>query len=150
MNLGSPDSTATSDVKKYLNQFLMDERVIDIPYLLRLLLIEKICSREHNWYRALPFRLQKFCQLRFHFWLHKLLVNHFSLSIQKFIHEPPPEAGVGQIRDIAADIVHTILHDCVSNADFGVSVPSNDFQEECTVHLIVYCQNRVTIKLTSI
>ncbi len=42
MNLGSPDSTATADVKKYLNQFLMDERVIDIPYLLRLLLIKGI------------------------------------------------------------------------------------------------------------
>ncbi|MEO7524144.1 MAG: ferrochelatase [Ferruginibacter sp.] len=42
MNLGSPDSTATSDVKKYLNQFLMDERVIDIPYIARLLLIKGI------------------------------------------------------------------------------------------------------------
>lgn len=42
MNLGSPDSTAVPDVKKYLNQFLMDERVIDIPYLLRLLLIKGI------------------------------------------------------------------------------------------------------------
>ncbi len=42
MNLGSPDSTSTSDVKKYLNQFLMDERVIDIPYIARLLLIKGI------------------------------------------------------------------------------------------------------------
>lgn len=42
MNLGSPDSTSTADVKKYLNQFLMDKRVIDIPYLLRLLLIKGI------------------------------------------------------------------------------------------------------------
>ncbi|MBS1741871.1 MAG: ferrochelatase [Bacteroidetes bacterium] len=42
MNLGSPDSTAVPDVKKYLNQFLMDERVIDIPYLFRLLLIKGI------------------------------------------------------------------------------------------------------------
>lgn len=42
MNLGSPDSPATSDVKKYLNQFLMDGRVIDIPYLARLLLIKGI------------------------------------------------------------------------------------------------------------
>ena len=27
-NLGSPDSTDTKDVKKYLGEFLMDERVI--------------------------------------------------------------------------------------------------------------------------
>ena len=39
MNLGSPDSTEVKDVKKYLNEFLMDERVIDSPYLLRLLLV---------------------------------------------------------------------------------------------------------------
>ncbi|WP_164153261.1 ferrochelatase, partial [Stenotrophomonas maltophilia] len=37
-NLGSPDSTEVKDVRKYLNEFLMDERVIDIPYLVRSLL----------------------------------------------------------------------------------------------------------------
>ena len=42
MNLGSPESTKVSDVRKYLNQFLMDERVIDIPYLLRVLLVQGI------------------------------------------------------------------------------------------------------------
>lgn len=35
MNLGSPDSTSVKDVKKYLDEFLMDERVIDKPWLLR-------------------------------------------------------------------------------------------------------------------
>ena len=33
MNLGSPDSTEVKDVRRYLNEFLMDERVIDMPYL---------------------------------------------------------------------------------------------------------------------
>ena len=41
-NLGSPDSTQTKDVKKYLGEFLMDERVIDIPYWKRWLLIKGI------------------------------------------------------------------------------------------------------------
>jgi ferrochelatase len=40
MNLGSPDSTEVNDVKRYLHEFLMDERVIDYPYLLRLLLVK--------------------------------------------------------------------------------------------------------------
>lgn len=44
MNLGSPDSTAVSDVRKYLSEFLMDERVIDIPYLARLLLVRGIIA----------------------------------------------------------------------------------------------------------
>ncbi len=42
INLGSPDSTSTKDVRSYLNQFLMDKRVIDIPYPLRALLVKGI------------------------------------------------------------------------------------------------------------
>ena len=42
INLGSPDSTNVKDVKKYLNEFLMDKRVIDIPYWKRFLLIKGI------------------------------------------------------------------------------------------------------------
>ncbi|MFT5249476.1 MAG: ferrochelatase, partial [bacterium] len=42
VNLGSPDSTSTKDVKRYLGEFLMDERVIDIPYWKRYILIKGI------------------------------------------------------------------------------------------------------------
>lgn len=42
VNLGSPDSTSTADVKKYLGEFLMDERVIDLPKLFRTLLVKGI------------------------------------------------------------------------------------------------------------
>ncbi|MCO6174850.1 ferrochelatase [Flavobacterium sp. NRK F10] len=42
INLGSPDSTSVKDVKKYLDEFLMDERVIDVPYLLRAFLVKGI------------------------------------------------------------------------------------------------------------
>lgn len=42
MNLGSPDSTSVKDVRKYLAEFLMDERVIDMSYLARLLLVRGI------------------------------------------------------------------------------------------------------------
>ena len=35
MNLGSPDSTAVPDVRKYLKEFLMDGRVLDAPYPIR-------------------------------------------------------------------------------------------------------------------
>lgn len=50
VNLGSPESTSVKDVRKYLNEFLMDERVIDIPYLLRLFLVKGIIA---------PFRAPK-------------------------------------------------------------------------------------------
>jgi len=42
VNLGSPDSPDRKDVKKYLGQFLMDERVIDEPLWLRTLLVKGI------------------------------------------------------------------------------------------------------------
>ncbi|MDV7187121.1 ferrochelatase [Lutibacter sp. TH_r2] len=42
VNLGSPDSTKVKDVKKYLDEFLMDKRVIDIPYLVRAFVVKGI------------------------------------------------------------------------------------------------------------
>ncbi len=39
VNLGTPDSTRVSDVRKYLTQFLLDARVIDIPEWNRQLLV---------------------------------------------------------------------------------------------------------------
>ncbi|MBC7536248.1 MAG: ferrochelatase [Ferruginibacter sp.] len=62
MNLGSPDSTATVDVRRYLNEFLMDERVIDIPYLARVLLIKGI---------IVPFRAPKSAEAYKEIWTDK-------------------------------------------------------------------------------
>ena len=50
VNLGTPDSTKTSDVRKYLREFLMDWRVIDIPFLNRWMLVNFIIA---------PFRAPK-------------------------------------------------------------------------------------------
>lgn len=50
LNLGTPDSPATKDVRKYLREFLMDGRVIDIPFLFRFLLVNGIIA---------PFRAPK-------------------------------------------------------------------------------------------
>jgi ferrochelatase len=50
VNLGTPDSPKTSDVRPYLREFLSDPRVIDIPPLLRFLLLNLV---------ILPFRPRK-------------------------------------------------------------------------------------------
>lgn len=50
INLGTPDSPKTSDVRRYLSEFLNDERVIDIPYIPRKLLVNGI---------IVPFRAPK-------------------------------------------------------------------------------------------
>lgn len=42
VNLGSPDSTEVNDVRNYLDEFLMDQYVIDYPYWKRWLLVKGI------------------------------------------------------------------------------------------------------------
>ena len=42
VNLGSPASTEVADVRRYLNQFLMDPYVVDLPWPLRRLLVSMI------------------------------------------------------------------------------------------------------------
>ena len=44
VNLGTPDSTSVSDVRKYLREFLFDKRVIDIPTIPRWLLVNLIIA----------------------------------------------------------------------------------------------------------
>lgn len=62
INLGTPDSPSVPDVRKYLREFLMDRRVIDIPYLNRFLLINFIIA---------PFRAPKSSKVYKELWTEK-------------------------------------------------------------------------------
>ncbi len=59
INLGTPDSPSVSDVRSYLSEFLNDPRVIDIPRLLRLLLVNLI---------IVPFRAPKSAKVYRELW----------------------------------------------------------------------------------
>lgn len=59
VNLGTPDSPETPDVRKYLNEFLMDKRVIDVPYITRTVLVKGIIT---------PFRSSKSAKLYKEIW----------------------------------------------------------------------------------
>ncbi|MES3017076.1 MAG: ferrochelatase [Bacteroidota bacterium] len=59
VNLGTPDSPATADVRKYLDEFLMDERVIDVNPVLRTMLVKGI---------IVPFRGPKSAKLYKEIW----------------------------------------------------------------------------------
>ncbi len=59
VNLGTPDSPETKDVRKYLNEFLMDPRVIDINPISRTLLVKGIIA---------PFRSPKSAKLYQQIW----------------------------------------------------------------------------------
>ena len=59
VNLGTPDSPSTPAVRKYLKEFLMDERVIDIHPLFRNILVKGV---------IVPFRGPKSARLYKRIW----------------------------------------------------------------------------------
>lgn len=59
INLGTPDSPSVRDVRSYLSQFLNDPRVIDIPWLLRKILVNLI---------IVPFRAPKSAKIYKKLW----------------------------------------------------------------------------------
>ena len=84
MNLGSPDSTRVKDVRRYLNEFLMDERVIDMPYLGRLLLVKGI---------IVPFRAPKSAHAYSTIWTNEgsplmVLSKQLQAALQQEVTEP--------------------------------------------------------------
>lgn len=84
MNLGSPASTEVKDVRKYLKEFLMDERVIDVPWLMRALLVKGIIA---------PFRAPKSAHAYRSIWWKEgspliVLTEHLRDALQAKIQEP--------------------------------------------------------------
>ncbi|WP_205504328.1 ferrochelatase [Rufibacter psychrotolerans] len=59
VNQGTPDSPSVADVRKYLRQFLMDERVIDLPFLKRWPLVNLVIA---------PFRAPKSAKVYRQLW----------------------------------------------------------------------------------
>jgi protoporphyrin/coproporphyrin ferrochelatase len=84
MNLGSPDSTEVKDVRRYLDEFLMDERVIDKPWLLRALLVKGI---------IVPFRAPKSAEAYKSIWTKEgspliVLSEQLRGALDKVLDEP--------------------------------------------------------------
>lgn len=87
INLGTPDSPKTGDVRKYLSEFLNDPRVIDIPWLLRKMLVNLI---------IVPFRAPKSAKVYEQLWTEKgspLLYHGVELK-EKLQAELPEEYQV--------------------------------------------------------
>jgi len=59
LQLGTPDSPKTSDVRRYLTEFLNDPRVIDIPWIARKILVNGI---------IVPFRAPKSAKIYKELW----------------------------------------------------------------------------------
>lgn len=84
MNLGSPDSTSVRDVRAYLNEFLMDKRVIDMPLITRALLVRGL---------IVPFRAPKSAEAYKSIWTKEgspliVLTRQLQSALQQQAEEP--------------------------------------------------------------
>ncbi|GAB3992104.1 ferrochelatase [Spirosoma daeguense] len=106
VNLGTPDSPSVPDVRKYLREFLMDGRVIDIPLIPRSLLINGI---------IVPFRAPKSAKIYKELWtdtgsplkyyghrvvdeLQKLLGDDYVVKLAMRYQSPSLEAGLAEFQ----------------------------------------------------
>jgi len=84
LNLGSPNAPTKREVQRYLNQFLMDPDVIDLPWIVRRLLVSLL---------IIPFRSSKSAHAYSSVWTDQgtpLLVNSAQLrqAVQRMINVP--------------------------------------------------------------
>ncbi|MEQ8552661.1 MAG: ferrochelatase [Cyclobacteriaceae bacterium] len=116
VNLGTPDSTSVPDVRKYLREFLMDKRVIDIPTISRWLLVNFIIA---------PFRAPKSAKeykklftergspLKFYTEdlvdpLRKLLGEEFVVEYAMRYQNPSITSGLDKLRAANVSSIHVI------------------------------------------
>lgn len=79
VNLGTPDSPSVPDVRKYLREFLMDGRVIDIPLVSRTVLVNGIIA---------PFRAPKSAKVYRELWNENgSPLKHYGYVVQRLVQE---------------------------------------------------------------
>jgi protoporphyrin/coproporphyrin ferrochelatase len=79
INLGTPDSPSVGDVRSYLSQFLNDPRVIDIPWILRKILVNLI---------IVPFRAPKSAKIYKKLWtLNGSPLLYYSLKVKELLQK---------------------------------------------------------------
>jgi ferrochelatase len=120
VNLGTPDSPSTADVRKYLREFLSDPRVIDISPAGRFMLVNFIIA---------PFRSPKSARLYSHIWrgdgvspllhysilqqqsLQKMLGSDFQVEMAMRYQQPSIESALDKMKrsDISNIIVFPLF-----------------------------------------
>src|SRR5205085_8880210 len=115
MNLGSPQSTEVKDVRRYLDEFLMDERVIDKPWLIRALLVKGI---------IVPFRAPKSAEAYKSIWTKEgspliVISKQLCEALDKEVEEPvaiamrygnpSPNAAFDELLEKNPDLEEVIL-----------------------------------------
>jgi len=115
MNLGSPDSTEVKDVRRYLDEFLMDKRVIDAPLPIRAMIVKGI---------IVPFRAPKSAEAYRSIWQEDgsplLIISRQQVeALQHEVEEPvlmamrygnpSPKAAFDQLAEEHPDLEEVLL-----------------------------------------
>lgn len=150
MNLGSPDSTSVKDVRRYLNEFLMDARVIDIPYLWRLLLVKGI---------IVPFRAPKSAKAyRTIWWREGSPLVELTKQLQKAVQQqaavpvtiamrygnPSPKAAYQELLNKVDGLDEVILFPLYPHYAMSSYETAVEYMKE------VHAKEKYTFKLTTI
>jgi ferrochelatase len=107
IQLGTPDSPETKDVRRYLSEFLNDPRVIDLPWLARKLLVNGI---------IVPFRAPKSAKIYKALWAHgkgeSPLITH-TLAVTDKLQQRLAGSGIDVY--MAMRYQHPSLYDVVAD-----------------------------------
>ncbi len=150
MNLGSPDSTEIKDLKKYLTEFLMDERVIDKPYLLRAMLVKGI---------IVPFRAKRSAEAYKTVWGEEgspLITISKNLQAQVQTNVDVPVEIAMRYGNPSSTNVLKKLHDENPNLKEIILVPlyphyaMSSYETAVEDMITVHAKNRYASKLTTI
>jgi len=128
VNLGTPDSPQVPDVRKYLREFLLDERVIDIPTVQRNLLVRGIIA---------PFRAPKSAKTYKEIWtdegspllvyskqllkkMHGALGENYIVELAMRYQQPSIDNGLQKLKDErCSEIIVVPLFPHYASASFG-------------------------------
>jgi ferrochelatase len=129
VNLGTPDSPSTADVRKYLNEFLMDPRVIDVGPVTRTVLVKGL---------IVPFRAPKSAKLYQKIWsdetgspllhysklqhkaLQERLGDEYQVELAMRYQSPSIESALGRLKEVlVSDIKVMALFPQYASASTG-------------------------------
>jgi ferrochelatase len=117
VNLGTPNSASTADVRTYLNEFLMDPRVIDVNPVLRTLLVRGL---------IVPFRAPKSARLYQKIWsdttgsplmhysilqqdaLQQRLGDEYIVELAMRYQNPTIQSALNRLQDALVDDIQVI------------------------------------------
>ena len=116
VNLGTPDSTKVSDVRKYLREFLSDKRVIDIPTVPRWMLVNLIIAPFRAPKSAAEYRklfTERGSPLKYYTEdlldpLRKMLGDEYVVEYAMRYQSPSVASGLNKLKDQNVSSIHVI------------------------------------------